>query len=527
VAPRPGSRACRLPGTHHAAAPCASVDGASPLLKTALPRDTLLALLPPPCPAPAIDPSHLDVASLKVIARLRRYGHTAYLVGGCVRDLLAGVQPKDFDVATSAHPEDIRNIFRNSRLIGRRFRLAHVFFPGGHFVEVATFRSNPVPEADASPDGTETEAVDLLVTDDNQFGTAEEDARRRDFTVNGLFYDVVEGKVIDYVGGLADLKLGAIRTIGDPEIRFREDPVRGLRAARIAAKLAFRIEDETFAAMIRHAGELPRCAPARVLDETLKLLRSGTSSPAFKTLRRAGILQYLLPPIEDVLLQGGPEAESAFLKRLSTLDAFQGEKRVLPDAVLLATLLSFLPMMPPRVPVEESEEEEPDDLAGALPSADRVLAQMSSQARLPRKVADRVRAIIGSQRYFHAPARKRRRRGSGGFVRTPHFADALQLFEIVCHATGEHSELVAQWKHRSAQQKEPSPHVPDQRAAPSPPPAAAPVVAAAPAPASENGAPAPAGAPKKRRRRGGRGRRKVPAAAPVATPPDSGGGAPT
>src|SRR5215468_4678945 len=176
--------------------------------------------------APDIEPLKLDPDALKVVNRLLQYGHQAYLVGGCVRDLLAGRTPKDFDVATSAVPSEVRGIFRNCRLIGRRFRLAHVYFKGGKIVEVSTFRANPSELEDPAEPGSEGEEKDdLLISDDNVFGTAEQDARRRDFTINGLFYDVAEGQVIDFVGGLRDLRLRDVRTIGDPEIRMREDPV--------------------------------------------------------------------------------------------------------------------------------------------------------------------------------------------------------------------------------------------------------------------------------------------------------------
>jgi poly(A) polymerase len=208
--------------------------------------------LDPTAPVPAdhppeIDPDKLDPDALKVVNRLRQYGHQAYFVGGCVRDLLVGRQPKDFDVATSALPSEVRGIFRNCRLIGRRFRLAHVYFKGGKIVEVSTFRANPaevVEETPAPPEEGE-EKEDLLINDDNVFGTAEQDARRRDFTINGLFYDVAEGRVIDFVGGLRDLRQQQVRTIGDPEVRMREDPVRILRAVRFACRLEFDIESRT------------------------------------------------------------------------------------------------------------------------------------------------------------------------------------------------------------------------------------------------------------------------------------------
>ncbi|HUL58494.1 MAG TPA: poly(A) polymerase, partial [Anaeromyxobacteraceae bacterium] len=246
--------------------------------------------LDPPAPelshAPEIAVERLDPDALKVIYRLRHVGHSAYFVGGCVRDLLLDAKPKDFDVATDAHPGEVRAVFRNCRLIGRRFRLAHVYFRGGKVVEVATFRKNPTDVAD----DLASDAGDLLITRDNVFGTAEEDAVRRDFTVNGLFYDVATGEVIDYVGGRADLEARRIATIGDPEIRMREDPVRALRAVRFASRLGFTIAPDTFEAMRRHAGELARCAPARVLEETFKLLRCGGSARAFELLRASGAL---------------------------------------------------------------------------------------------------------------------------------------------------------------------------------------------------------------------------------------------
>ena len=195
-----------------------------------------------PIPKELIDPD-----ADKILRRLRRNGHIAYLVGGCVRDLLLGRTPKDFDIATSATPNEIKDLFRNSRIIGRRFRLAHIFF-GQKIIETATFRTNPREGAEATGD----EPEELLIRRDNVFGTAEEDARRRDFTINGLFYDIESGEVIDYVGGLADLGARTVRTIGDPDVRFREDPVRILRAIKFAARLGFSIEQGTYEALLAH-----------------------------------------------------------------------------------------------------------------------------------------------------------------------------------------------------------------------------------------------------------------------------------
>src|SRR5579863_2006183 len=204
----------------------------------------------------------IDPRVLKVLYRLIDAGHVAYLVGGGVRDLMIGRAPKDFDVATSAHPQEVRELFRNSRLIGRRFRLVHVFF-GQHNIEVATFRrrAEDVPESD-----------DPQIRHDNTFGTPVEDAFRRDFTINSLFYNPRTFQVIDYAGGVADLEARLIRTIGDPEIRMREDPVRMLRAVRFAAKLGFEIESATLTAMEQHRCDLQKASVPRLVEETYKTL---------------------------------------------------------------------------------------------------------------------------------------------------------------------------------------------------------------------------------------------------------------
>ncbi|MCK5795992.1 MAG: polynucleotide adenylyltransferase PcnB, partial [Deltaproteobacteria bacterium] len=237
--------------------------------------------------------SRIDAEAAKVVRRLSRHGHEAYLVGGCVRDLLVSQTPKDFDVATSATPEEIHRLFRNSRIIGRRFRLVHIFF-GGNNIETATFRAAPRPAAGDDP----------LIWRDNEFGTAKEDALRRDFTINGLFYDVATGKVIDWVGGMADLRRGRVRTIGDPDLRMQEDPVRILRAAKFAARLGFAIDDATREAMYRHVGLLARCSVARVLEEIYKLLRGGAAALAFRELQRLGALDVLFPELGALFSEG-------------------------------------------------------------------------------------------------------------------------------------------------------------------------------------------------------------------------------
>jgi poly(A) polymerase len=199
---------------------------------------------------PVLDPELIDADADRVVRKLAKAGFKAYLVGGCVRDLLVGKKPKDFDVATSATPNEIRNTFRNCRIIGRRFRLAHVVF-GDKIIETSTFRANPRDD--------DEDAGELLIRRDNVFGSENEDAKRRDFTINGLFYDVERQRVIDHVGGLPDLKAGLIRTIGDPDIRFQEDPIRMLRALKFSARLGFEFEQNTFDAMLRWRHDLLNC----------------------------------------------------------------------------------------------------------------------------------------------------------------------------------------------------------------------------------------------------------------------------
>jgi Poly A polymerase head domain/Probable RNA and SrmB- binding site of polymerase A/Polymerase A arginine-rich C-terminus len=307
----------------------------------------------------------LDPDAVKVVRRLRRAGYLAYLVGGCVRDLLLGMRPKDFDVATSAHPNQVKETFRNCRLIGRRFRLAHVFFRGGKIIEVSTFRANPLDELTDLP-------ADLLIRHDNVFGNAEEDARRRDFTINGLFYDLDEGKVVDYVKGKVDLEARLVRTIGVPDVRLREDPVRILRAIRFAAKCALQLERETLAAMKAHAPEIPRCAPPRVLEEMLKLVRSGAARRCFELLREVGALRVLLPPVAEYLEQRGPTEAERHLRALDALDAHVKVGEIPSDAVLLATLLAPLPRGgAPRGPIPKAPPREPlPGVAGAEPAPD-------------------------------------------------------------------------------------------------------------------------------------------------------------
>lgn len=288
----------------------------------------------------AISRANISESALKVLYRLKNAGFASYLVGGGVRDLLLGREPKDFDVATDASPEQVQALFRNCRLIGRRFRLAHVRF-GGDIIEVATFRATQQTESDS---GTGVNALALSeegrILRDNVYGTLEQDAFRRDFSVNALYYDIRDFSIVDYVGGLADLRAGNLRLIGDPEKRYREDPVRMLRAARFAAKLGFRIHPGTEQPIRELAPLLGDIPPARLFEEILKLFLYGFGLQAFEVLRHYDLFAQLFPQTDAVLSseeQGFPHVFIA--KALASTDARVSEGRSVTPAFLFATLL--------------------------------------------------------------------------------------------------------------------------------------------------------------------------------------------
>nr|WP_228530963.1 MULTISPECIES: polynucleotide adenylyltransferase PcnB [Myxococcaceae] len=431
-----------------------------------------------------INPADLDPDALKVVLRLQHHGHEAYFVGGCVRDLLLGRKPKDFDIATSATPNEVRATFRNCRLIGRRFRLAHVYFKGGKIIEVSTFRANPT-EVEAN--GEEVDAKDgedggLLITHDNVFGTAWQDARRRDFTINGLFYDVSEGRVIDYVRGRRDLDERLIRTIGDPEVRLREDPVRILRAVRFACKLGLDLESRTYAAMEGAVEDLPLCAPARLLEESFRLIRTGVSAGSFKLLDALDALKILLPPVASFFKEHGKEGERTFYAFAEALDRRIARGEQLDDALLLAALLVPISRATPPQQTEGGEGGDVPANATVAASIEHLLGEFVRTARLPRRIAERCRMLLIAQRTLTG---ERRRRGSlASFRRHPIFQDALTVFELTVEATGQHREMLEQWKSGEA----PRPPAQEKAAAPS----------------AEGAGEAAAPRKRRRRRRGGR-----------------------
>jgi poly(A) polymerase len=263
----------------------------------------------------SISRSNISQNALKVLYRLRDAGHAAYLVGGGVRDLLLGHEPKDFDVATDATPEEVRQVFRNCRLIGRRFRLAHVFF-GPEIIEVATFRGSAVP---AGQDGTDDDTLRTengMILRDNVYGTIAEDALRRDFTVNALYYNIDDFSLVDYAGGLDDLKAGRLRLIGgDVEARYREDPVRMLRAVRFACKLGFMIDHACEEPLAELASLLAEVPAARLFEEILKLFHAGYGLHAFEKLRHYRLFSRLFPATDACLARQEHEFPMIFVSR--------------------------------------------------------------------------------------------------------------------------------------------------------------------------------------------------------------------
>ncbi len=372
---------------------------------------------------------NIDPDALKVLYRLVRRGHTAYLVGGGVRDLLLGRHPKDFDVSTDARPRQIKNLFRNAFLIGRRFRLAHIKY-GENIIETSTFRANPKTNND--PDDPKT---DLLQQQDNTFGTPQEDALRRDFTINGLFYDVENFSVIDYVGGLDDLKARIIRCIGDPDIRFREDPVRMIRAVRFAGRLNFTIEPNTMAAISRHHAEIAKAAPARMLEEILRLFAFSAAEKSFQLLHQTKLMDIVFPEISTYLQEAG--ADALLWKHLSALDAGAFCMESAPPALMFACLYYDMILRKKRAvaPVSHS---------AFMDLIKKTMTPLTQRLPMPKRVLDHVRRFILDQ--DRLCAKHNRRFSHTRFASQSTFPGALALLEIHSHATGHEPENLEQWR---------------------------------------------------------------------------------
>lgn len=378
----------------------------------------------------SISRRHIPDNVLKVLYRLQRSGYRAYLCGGSVRDLLMGRVPKDFDIATDAHPMEIRRLFRNSRIIGRRFRLVHILFQG-MTVEVSTFRREP---AEGRADEN-----DLLVTNDNTFGTPREDARRRDFTINGLFYSIADFSVIDYVGGLEDLDRRSIRVIGVPDLRFREDPVRMMRAVEFASRLDFTIEPGTWEAILRHHGEILKASPPRVSEEILELLRRGWARDAFRLLLETRLLATLFPELAARLDQ----AEfSYFWKMLEVLDRTVQSGRRVTDSVLLSVVL--LPLVVDEIEREERARGGRLRMGEVLLFVREIVQPICQRMALAAGSKHQIEQALESLWRLLEPPTDRR--SMWRFVFRDNFADALALLELYALSSGRHVENFRQWQ---------------------------------------------------------------------------------
>ncbi|MDH5824251.1 polynucleotide adenylyltransferase PcnB [Luteimonas sp. RD2P54] len=374
----------------------------------------------------------ISPSALRVLYKLREGGHEAYLVGGAVRDLLVGLQPKDFDVATDATPEQVKALFRNCRLIGRRFRLAHVVF-GREIIEVATFRANV---DDGSGDRELHEGGRLLR--DNVYGSIEDDAIRRDFTANALYYAIEDFSVRDYTGGFEDVQNRVMKLIGDPELRYREDPVRMLRAVRLAAKLGFGIDPGSAAPLPHLAHLLSEAAPARLFEECLKLFLSGHAEASFLGLERHGLLPALFPESAAALAANRSGAlRRMLLEGLRNTDARVAADEPVSPAFLFALLLwpaycrALMALQAEGVHAAEAQRR----------AADRVTLHQLGTVALPRRFSLPMQEIWLLQSRF--PLRQRKR-----VVRTlshPRFRAAFDFLVLRQAASDDHADDVAFW----------------------------------------------------------------------------------
>lgn len=374
--------------------------------------------------------------ALRVLYRLRESGFGAYLVGGAVRDLLVGGHPKDFDVATSATPEEVKALFRNCRLIGRRFRLAHVVF-GREIIEVATFRAN-------IDDGSGDRELDNgRLVRDNVYGTNEDDAIRRDFTCNALYYAIEDFSVRDYCGGFEDVQARLMKLIGDPELRYQEDPVRMLRAVRLAAKLNFDIEAGTAEPIPRLAGLLSEAAPARLFEEILKLFLSGHGVASFEGLERYGLLGALFPESAAALKSNRSGALRAMvLEGLRNTDARVANDEPVSPAFLFALLL--WPAFCRTLMGLQAQGVQPEDAQRR--AADRVTLHQLERVALPRRFSLPMQEIWLLQTRFSSRQRKRVFRT----LSHPRFRAAFDFLVLRQFASADHAADVEFW--RDAQQ---------------------------------------------------------------------------
>ena len=367
-----------------------------------------------------ISRKNIDPDALKVLYRLSSLGYTAYLVGGGVRDLLMGRTPKDFDVGTSAKPNEVKRAFKNCFLIGRRFRLAHVRF-GEKVIETATFRQNSQSVGEIIEHAAEGPM------EDNTFGTPETDAYRRDFTVNGLFYNIKDFSVIDWVGGMKDIEDKVIRAIGDPAVRFQEDPVRMMRAVKFSSRLGFRIERKTAAAMKKYHACILTASQPRVCEEVFRLFPYGHSSEAFKLMWECGMLGDLLPDLAKAITADGGRRSREW-KYLSVLDDY--ERMMSEKGLEVSNGLRAAVLMTVMFRAEKK------DGAGR-----RVMQTMVDALRPPKSTYFTAVTLMESMRRLAIPPSK----GKSRFVHSRDFLDALDYNRIVLRAEGSDESILNEW----------------------------------------------------------------------------------
>lgn len=381
---------------------------------------------------------HLDDNALKVAYRLQDAGFQGYLVGGCIRDLLLKKRPKDFDVATDAHPEEAADLFRRARLIGRRFKLVHVRF-GRDLIEVATFRASHDNQAE-NAEGEQGKQCDSgMILRDNVYGTIEDDALRRDFTVNALYYCPKDHCVYDFANGYEDLQKGILRMIGDPEARYKEDPVRMLRAARFAAKLDFSIEQQSEAPIRTLAPMLKRIAPARLFDEVLKLLQSGHAIESYKQLQRLDLFEPLFPQVQKLLQSDNLDVplERLIENALKNTDRRLAQRKSVTPAFLFAAILWY----PTQLRMQQLMKEKKMPPVPALhEAANQVLAEQVRSTAIPRRFSTPIREIWEMQ------LRLPRRQGNRAvrLMEQPRFRAAYDLL-LLRENSGEDLGGLSQW----------------------------------------------------------------------------------
>jgi poly(A) polymerase len=404
----------------------------------------------------SISRTHISPNALRVLYRLREAGFMGFLVGGCVRDLLLGLEPKDFDVATDALPEEVKKLFRNCRLVGRRFRLAHVFF-GRETIEVATFRATSAPSQGEEPlpdtDPEDGEAPELepdeddtarafdasgRILRDNVYGTIDEDVWRRDFTANSLYYNIADFSVWDYVGGVEDIAARRLRLIGDPETRYREDPVRMLRAARFEAKLGFEIDPDTARPITTLRELLSAVPPARLFDETLKLFLSGHGARSFQVLRRRGLLAALMPSVDSWFVSHpGSLVEQLLMKGLANTDT-----RVIEDKPVTPTFLFALLLYGPIAAIiEAAPPERWHELGTILEACDQAVREAQTHIAIPKRFALGVREMFALQPRLEHPRGRRALR----VLEHPRFRAGYDLLLLRAEFGLASPEMAAWW----------------------------------------------------------------------------------